>query len=875
MRQTIIPLIGAMLLLPLSLAAQLADTVRVKPDVDYSRTAGTYILKGLDVKGAGSYDKQTLIAFSGMSVGQQINIPGEEISSAVRRYWRRGLFGNVRIDVDSIKGRDAYLSIVLSERARVSEITYNGVKKKEREELGEKLGLIKDMQLTPDLVNRCKILAKRYFDDKGFKNAEIDIQQYDDIAKPGFVKVVFNIDKKDKVKVHRIYLTGMAQVKESKVKGTLFKNGAFKKTHEQGRLSSWFRSRKFIPEKYKEDKENLITMYNSYGFRDAIIITDSVVPYDDKSVDIYVNIEEGQKYYLRNINWVGNTIYTSDGLNNVLQMKKGDVYDQTRLNKRLMEDEDAVGNLYYNNGYLFYRLTPTEVNVVGDSIDLEMRITEGTQATINKVTITGNDRVYEDVVRRELRTKPGDLFSKDAMMRSFREIGSMGHFDPENIQYDIKPNPENGTVDLAWGLQSKSNDQVELSLGYGQTGVIGKIGLKFTNFAMSELFKKKGLRRGIIPQGNGETFSISGQTNGTYYQSYSIQYVNPWFGGKRPTSLSISAFFSRQTDVSDRYYNSSYYNNYYNYMYGYGSSGYNSYYQNYYDPDKYVNIWGLSIGWGRRLRWPDDYFTFSADVSYTRYNLRNWSYFLISNGNCNNISFNISLSRTSTDNQIYPRRGSEFLFQLSFTPPYSLWDGVDYKNLATNPQSATYQSELQTKYRFIEYHKWKFKFRMFTALSSSNKCPVLMTRVEFGLLGAYNKHKKSPFETYYMGGDGTSGYASTYATETIGLRGYENGSLTPSGYTGYAYSRLTLELRYPIMLGNSTNIYALAFVEGGNAWDEVGKFNPFNMKRSAGVGARIFLPMVGMLGIDWAYGFDKVFGNRGGSNFHFILGQEF
>lgn len=875
MKRNLIAILIALLILPLTVGAQLADTKRVKPVVDYSRTAGTYVLGGINVKGADNYDDYTLLALSGLTVGQQIKIPGEEISMAVRRYWKNGFFSDVRIEVDSICGQSAFLSIILTERSRVSSITYNGVKKKEREELEEKLGIIKDAQLTPNMVDRCKILAKRYFDEKGFKNAEVEVVQREDQMNPGKVMVEINIDKKEKVKVHRIYLTGVDKMKMGKIKGTLFKNGALKKTHESGKLSSWFRSRKYIPAKYNEDKENLITMYNSYGYRDAMLLSDSVVAYNNKSVDIYLNIEEGQKYYIRNIDWVGNTIYTTEDLNRLLRMKGGDVYDQTQLNKRLVEDEDAVGNLYYNNGYLFYRLTPTEVNVVGDSIDLEMRISEGTQATINKVTIAGNDRVYEDVVRRELRTKPGDLFSKDALMRTYREIASMGHFDPEDIQYDLQPDPENGTVDLAWGLSSKSNDQVEFSLGYGQTGVIGKIGLRFTNFAMGEVFKKKGLRRGILPQGNGETFSISGQTNGTYYQSYSVQYVNPWFGGKRPNSLSISAFFSRQTDVSDNYYNSAYYNNYYNYLYGYGNSSYNSYYQNYYDPDKYVNIWGFSIGWGKRLRWPDDYFTLSTDISYTRYTLRNWNYFLISNGSCNNIAFNVTLQRNSTDNQIYPRRGSEFMLQVSFTPPYSLWDGNDYKNLATNSQSSTYQDELQKKYRFIEYHKWKLKFRNYTALTSGDRCPVLMTRVECGLLGSYNKYKKSPFETYYMGGDGTSGYSSTYATETIGLRGYENGALTPSGYTGYAYSRLTLELRYPLMLGNSTNIYALAFVEGGNAWNEIKKFNPFNMKRSAGIGARIFLPMVGLLGIDWAYGFDKVWGQKGGSNFHFILGQEF
>ena len=507
---------------------------------------------------------------------------------------------------------------------------------------------------------------------------------------------------------------------------------------------------------------------------------------------------------------------------------------------------------------------------------MELRITEGPQATIRHIAINGNDRVYESVVRRELRTKPGDLFSKEALERSYREIASMGHFDPEQIDPKVVPSQSDGTVDINWGLVSKSNDQIEFSLGYGQTGVIGKIGLKFSNFCLANLFTKGGLRRGVLPQGNGETFSISGQTNGQYYQSYSVNYMNPWFGGKRPNALSFSAFFSKQTDVSDNYYNSSYYNSYYNYLYGYGTSGSN-YYENFLDPDSYVKLFGVSLGWGKRLRWPDDYFQLSADLSYQRYILRDWNYFLISNGSCNNIALNLALSRNSTDNPIYPRRGSEFTLSVGLTPPYSLFDNKDYKNLANNYQSASYQREMQEKYKWIEYHKWKFKLRTYTALSSMVKCPVLMTRIEFGLLGAYNKYKKSPFETYYVGGDGMSGYSTTYATETIGLRGYDNGSLTPSGYTGYAYDRFTLELRYPLMLQGSTNIYALTFIEGGNAWSSVKDFNPFDMKRSAGVGVRIFLPMVGLLGIDWAYGFDDVFGSKqyGGSQFHFILGQEF
>ncbi|MBQ0049419.1 MAG: outer membrane protein assembly factor BamA [Bacteroidales bacterium] len=873
--QHIILLFAAALFVALPSVAQ--SDVQVKPEIDYSRTPRQYPIGGITVSGINNYDDYLLIGLSGLSVGQRISIPGDEITKAIKRYWRNGLFSNVKISVDSIARDSAYLHIELTQRPKISQINYAGVKKGEREDLEAKLGLVRENQLTPNAIDRAKILAKRYFDEKGFKNADISITYRDDVAQPGKVIIDISIDKKTKVKVNRIYTTGVTVLSEKQLKGNLFKSGALKGLNERGRFKTIFRSKKFTDKKYEEAKEALIQKYGELGYRDAIIVADSVVPFDDNSVDIYLTVEEGQRYYLRNISWVGNTLYSSDYLQMVLNMKKGDVYNTKMMQERLSTDEDAVGNLYYNNGYVFYHLDPVEINIDGDSIDVEMRITEGTQAHLSHVKIVGNDRVYENVVRRELRNKPGDLFSKEALERSFRELASMGHFDPESITYDIQPNAEDGTVDLGWGLTPKSNDQIEFSLGYGQTGVIGKIGLKFSNFCLANLFKKGGMRRGILPQGNGETLSISGQTNGRYYQAYSIQYVNPWFGGKRPNQFSISAFFSKQTDVSDNYYNSAYYNNIYsNYLYGGYGNGYN-YYENYYDPDKFVKILGASVGWGKRLRWPDDYFNFMADISYTRYMLKDWKYFLVSNGSCNNINIAFNLSRSSSDNPIFPRRGSEFFLSATFTPPFSLWDGKDYANLANNYNSATYQRELQEKYRWIEYHKWKFKARTFTPLTPGSKCLVLMTRVEFGLLGHYNIHKKSPFETYYVGGDGTSGYSTTYATETIGLRGYDNGALTPSGQQGYAYDRFTLELRYPLMLGASTNIYALAFAEAGNAWTSIKKFNPFDMKRSAGLGVRVFLPMVGLLGIDWAYGFDPVFGNRSysGSQFHFILGQEF
>ena len=866
-------------LMLLALTSGMALTVSgqekiVNPDITYSGNPHTYKLAGLAVSGIDGYEDYVLTGISGLSIGQELEVPGTAITDAVKRYWKHGLFSDVSISADSIVGDKIYLRINLLPRPRVSTINYNGLKKSERDDLEKKLGLLKGGQITPNMISRAKILAKKYFDDKGYKNAEINILQRDDVANKNQVILDIDVDKKEKLKVRNIIIEGNEQLPMKKIKGSFFSKGAFAKTHEAGKLGNLLKSKKFTPERWAEDKKNLITKYNEFGFRDATILKDSVWNVDPKHVDIYVKVNEGKKYYIRNISWVGNTVYSTDYLSRLLGMKKGDVYNQTYLSKRLSQDEDAVGNEYWNNGYLFYRLEPTEVNIVGDSIDLEMRITEGQQAHINRVKINGNDRLYENVVRRELRTKPGDLFSKEALQRSARELASMGYFDPEAINPVPEPNYEDGTVDINYNLKQKSNDQVELSLGWGQTGVIGRVGLKLTNFSMANLFRRNREHRGIMPIGDGETLSLGAQTNGSYYQSYNVQYSTNWLGGKRPIQFNVGVSYSKQTDVSSNYYNQSLLNNYNSYRYGYGNYNYNSY-ENYSDPNKYIKLLSVYAGWGKRLSWPDDYFTLSLQLQYQRYMLRNWRYFLMPTGTSNNLNLTVSLNRTSTDNQLFPRRGSEFSASLTITPPWSKWDGKDYAHLATNPNSPNYSKEQQEKYHWIEYHKWKFKARTFTALSSGQKCFVLVTRVELGLLGSYNRNKKSPFETFYMGGDGMSGYSSGYAEETIGLRGYENGALTPSyEVQGYAYDRFSLELRYPFLLGNTT-IYGLGFVEAGNAWSETSKFNPFDMKRSAGLGVRIFLPMVGMMGIDWAYGFDTVFGKKGGSQFHFILGQEF
>ena len=488
--------------LPLSVMAQ--DKI-VNPDISYAGTPRTCEIGGLAVEGVEGYEDYVLTSLSGLSVGQEIEIPGTQITDAVKRYWRHGLFSRVQITADSLVGSKIYLCIHLALRPRVSTINYNGLQKSEREEMEAKLGIMKGSQITPNMIDRAKILAKKYFDEKGYKNAEIEIMQRDDVTNKNQVILDVNVDKKAKMKVRRIYFTGNENLADNKIKGSLFTKGAFGKIHEAGKLQNFFKGKKFTDERYREAREALIDKYNELGYRDMTILEDSVWNVDEKHVSIGLTVEEGQKYYLRNVTWVGNTVLNTDALNTILGMKKGDVYNQRLMSKRLSEDEDAVGNYYWNNGYLFYQLQPTEVNIVGDSIDVEMRIMEGTQAHLNHVRIYGNDRLYEEVVRRELRTKPGDLFSKEALQRSAREIASMGHFDPESVNPDIKPNYDDGSVDINWNLQQKSNDQIEFSLGWGQTGVIGRIGLKLNNFSMRNLFGKNKMHRGIMPIGDDRT----------------------------------------------------------------------------------------------------------------------------------------------------------------------------------------------------------------------------------------------------------------------------------------------------------------------------------------------------------------------------------
>ena len=836
------------------------------PEVEYT-SGGRQLYEIADIKvtGAENYEDFVIIGFSGLAVGDKIEIPGDQITKSLKRFWKQGLFSDVKIKATKMEAGKVWLEIALTQRPRVSDVAYNGLKKSEKEDLEVKVGIAKGNQMTPNLRDRAKTIIKKYLADKGFHNAEVQVVEFPDRDKPGYVKVIINIDKKVKTKVAKIYVTGNQALTHTQI------NRAMKKTNDN-HITNLFRTKKFVTDEYEKDKAAVIAKYNEIGYRDAYIVADSVVPNpeDPTRVDIYMTISEGDKYYIRNITWVGNTIYPYELLDMTLGIKKGDTYNLKLLNERLQEDDDAVAKLYNDRGYLFFNVQPVEVAVENDSIDFEMRMYEGKPATINRINIVGNTRVYEHVVRRELYTKPGQLYSQSDIMRSLRELAQMGHFDPEKLVPDIQPNPEDGTVDITYQLQTKSSDQIEFSLGWGATGLIGSLGLKFTNFAIQNLFNKKSYR--IVPQGEGQTFSISARTNGVYYTQVALSFMEPWLGGKRPNMLQTSVYFVSQTGYSNRYYQAyqDLYNTYSNYYYYSGNSNYYQQLQeSEADPDKYQRIFGVTVGYGKRLRWPDDYFQFYGELGYQMYMMKNWPYLLISDGFSHALTLNLTLSRSSIDNPIYTRRGSYFSLGLKITPPWSLfYPDKDYAAMDNND-----------KYHLIEYHKWKFTAKVFTPLSRDSKL-VLMTRAEFGYLGHFNKDLKSPFETFYMGGDGMSA-STTYATDYVGMRGYSSGSLTPydpatGRNMGYLYNKFTLELRYPVMLQQSANIWLLGFLEAGNCFADIKNYNPFNLKRSAGVGVRVFLPMFGLLGVDWGWGFDQINGSSqyGGSQFHFVLGQE-
>ncbi|MDQ1769659.1 outer membrane protein assembly factor BamA [Labilibaculum sp. A4] len=834
------------LFLSFSALAQETDTI-YNPVTHYS-SPKSYELGGVTVTGVKHLENNVLVQISGLRVGTTIEVPGEKVTNAINKLYKQGLFSDIQITATKEIGNKIYLNIQLQERPRLSLVNYNGTSKSETTKLKEKLKLMKGTQVTDYLVTNIKTIVEGYFKEKGFYNTSVSVIQRDDSAEENSVILDINIDRNNKIKIKHIFVEGNTAFTDKKVKKAI-------KDSKEKTFRNFLKSSKYIEEKWNEDKLTLIEKYNEKGYRDALVLSDSIEQVSEDRVNIHVKVKEGNQYFFNNIDWVGNTVYTGYWLQRVLGIKKGDVYNQTLLDKRLSSDDDAVSNQYLDKGYLFFNVNPVETVIGKDSINLEMRIVEGKQATIDRVNIIGNTKTHEHVARRELYTYPGELFSKSDIIRSVRELAQLGHFDPETISPDVKPHPESGTVDINYKLEEKANDQIELSGGWGAGMIIGTVGLKFSNFSIRNMFNKEAWSP--LPTGDGQTLSIRAQTNGSYYNSYSMSFTEPWLGGKKPTSLSTSIYYSQQTGYSRSYSR--------NYSYGAGMNG---------NSDQSQKVFGASVGLARRLKWPDNYFSLYNEVSYQNYRLKDWQYYLIANGTSNNFSFTTTLSRSSIDNPLYTRRGSSFSLSVKVTPPYSLFDNINYSRLTTSDR------DNQKRYKWIEYHKWVFKGKMYTSLLNSTDKLVLYTGTEFGYLGYFNKDKRSPFEGFEVGGDGMSGY-SMYGSDNIGLRGYENGSLTPVSANGRRlggniYSKFTAEVRYPLSLSQSATIYALAFAEAGNAYYDFEQFQPFNLKRSAGVGLRIFLPMFGLLGIDYGYGFDEA--NQAGQNggqFHFVIGQQF
>lgn len=875
----------------------IVDTLKIQgeridaPVVDFAHPV-TKTIADVRITGAVNYDEFVLRSVSALSVGDKVQIPGVQLTNAVNRYMQYGFFSNARVLVTKYVGDYAWIEIQLTENPRIGKVVYTGVGKSDREELEKRIGLRHGMQISPNILDRTRQLIKRYFDEKGHRQMTMKIEQTPDLSQKNMVDLTIDIDRSGKTKINEIHFEGNEVLTADQLRR------AMKKTNEtfsfKRFISSFleiFSPKKLVDEELRKDLQNIVKRYQRDGYRDAEIVFDSIAPLQDGSrkVDLYIRINEGQKYFIKDIRFVGNTKYSSEALHHVLGLKAGDVYNQTRLAERLQTDEDAVGNLYYNNGYIFANIDPVETNVVGDSVSLDIRVTEGSQASINKVVIKGNDVVYEDVVRRELYTKPGTLFSREDLMNSFRLLHQIGHFDPESSVPNVVPDPVNGTVDIEYDLKPKSNDQLNLSVGWSQTGIIGSVGFTFTNFSIQNLFRPS-MYKGIIPQGDNQKLSINAQSNARYYNQLSLSFSDPWFGKKRPNLFTASIHYSHTTAIDSRYYNnqiSNYmYNNPYYGGYGYGGYGYGagygynngasgSLYQSAYDSDKSLTMLGFSLGNGRRLNWPDNWFQVYAGVNYNHYRLRNWVYNTFEDfhdGVANDVNVEFRIERNSIDNPVFTRRGSEFSFSVNLTPPYSLFDGKDYAS------STLKQAD---RYRWLEYHKWRYSAKVYMPLMNPmtvKRTPVLMARLEGGIISSYSKHKRSPFGTYYMGGDIMTGSMNSYMNETIGLRGYANGSIAGSNYDyAYSYFKTALELRYPLIFEQSTTVWILGFVEAGNAWREINRYNPFDIKRSAGVGVRIVLPMIGLLGIDWGYGFDRPnsFSTaRGGSNVHFVLGRD-
>lgn len=809
-------------------ASASAQTISVGEDkLDYSAPK-QYEVGGITVSGTRYLDKKVLVLLSGLSVGETIQVPGEAITEAIHKLWDQGLFSDIGISATKIVDGKIFLELKLEERPRLSKYALKGVKKGDANDIRESIRLIKGKVVTDNLIVSTENIIKDHFVDKGYLNVEVGTEMENDTTLPNNVTLKFDVKKGKKVKIAKIIFRGNEEVK----------NGKLRRSMKETKQRQWWRvwkTSKFLDYEYETDKKSIIAKYNQMGYRDARILSDTIYKVNNKLINIEINLEEGRKYYFRNIEWVGNTKYPSDVLDKILGIKKGDVYDQSRLEANLFMNPNGrdVSSLYLDDGYLFFNVEPVEALVVNDSIDLEMRIREGKQATINKVTVVGNTKTNDHVILRELRTKPGQLFSRADIIRSQRELSQLGYFNAETLGVEPKPNPVDGTVDIEYTVEEKPSDQIELSGGWGAGRIVGTLGVSFNNFSLRNMFKKGAWRP--LPAGDGQRLSLRAQSNGLFFQSYNFSFMEPWLGGNKPNAFSISAYHSVQSNGIQR-----------------GELNREA-----------IRITGVSVGLGTRLKWPDDFFLLQGELSYQNYILENYQ--LISgfnNGNSHTFSLKGTLTRNSIGDPIFPTYGAILSASVELTPPFSAFTGLDYKT-----------AEPSEKYKLIEYHKWKFDAKWYISLA---KNLVIETKMQFGFLGGYNSDLGiSPFERFYVGGDGLSGFGLD-GREIVALRGYDNNSLS-ANFGGTIFTKYGAEFRYRVSPNPQATVYILAFAEAGDSWLTFDEFKPFQLKKSAGLGVRIFLPMFGLLGLDYGWRFDDVPGrpDMAPGQFHFSIGQQF
>ena len=796
---------------------------------DYNLIPGiNYEIAGITVSGAGSLDPNVVIMLTNLRVGDNIQFPDPKIADAIRTLWEQKLFENITFQVVNKAGKKVYLDIQLVALPKLSKYYITSIKKAWKDDIREELDLRAGKVVNENLKVMSRNKITKYFYDKGYLNASVEVVEKVDTTYNNAVILGFKIDPGSRVKIEDIVFKGNTAVNEKVLRK------AMKETKVKGKAV--FKTSKLKKKEYRDDLKAIVSKYNTMGYRDARIVSDTTYSTSEELVKIEIQVEEGRKYYFGDVSFIGNTKYETELLESLLKINKGDVYDSEHLNERVSFDPNGndVSSVYLNNGYLFSQVIPVEKSVSNDTIDIEIRIQEGRQATIRKVSINGNERTNDHVIYREVRTKPGDLFSKAMIQRTIRELSQLGYFDQTQIGVNPIPDPQTGTVDLEYTVVERSTSQLELQGGWGAGRVVGTLGLNFNNFSARNINNKRAWQP--LPTGDGQTINIRAQSNGLYFQSYNASFTEPWLGGRKPNSFTATVYHNVQTNGVERS-----------------------------NPNRQsLYITGLNFGLGQRLKWPDDYFTLYQGIEIRRFNLDNFptGFLNYNRGISNNINYKFTLGRNNTDVPIFPTRGSQINFSAELTPPFSMFRDLDYKNLTS-----------EERFRLVEYHKWKLNADWFAPITSKF---VIRTHGEFGFLGTYNKDLGlPPFERFYVGGDGLTNFVID-GREIIGLRGYQNNSITPAG-GGALYNKFILEARYIIANTPSAQVFPLVFLEGGNNYDDFWDYRAFNLKRSAGAGIRIFMPMFGLMGVDIGYGFDPQPGavSASGWQTHFIIGQQF